>query len=66
MSRQIIRRRSAEHRRCQGNKYDKRRSGEATLGQIKNRFSIDDRLLVVDHKPRVDHWEIDRVIGKDH
>lgn len=52
--------------RRQGKKYDKRRNGKSTRGQIKNRISIDDRPSVVDEKSRVGDWEIDTVIGKGH
>jgi IS30 family transposase len=52
--------------RRQGKKYDKRRNGKSTRGQIKNRISIDDRPQVVDDKSRVGDWEIDTVIGKGH
>lgn len=52
--------------RRQGKKYDKRRNGKSTRGQIKNRVSIDDRPRVVDDKSRVGDWEIDTVIGKGH
>ena len=41
------------HLRRQGKKYDKRRNGKSTRGQIKNRVSIDDRPSVVDEKARV-------------
>lgn len=54
------------HLRQQGKKYDKRRNGKSTRGQIKNRVSIDDRPQVVDDKSRVGDWEIDTVIGKGH
>ena len=54
------------HLRRQGKKYDKRRNGKSTRGQIKNRFSIDDRPKVVDDKSRIGDWEIDTVIGKGH
>jgi IS30 family transposase len=52
--------------RRQGKKYDKRRNGKSTRGQIKNRVSIDDRPRVVDDKLRIGDWEIDTVIGKGH
>lgn len=54
------------HLRRQGKKYDKRRNGRSTRGQIKNRVSIDDRPKVVDDKSRIGDWEIDTVIGKGH
>ncbi len=54
------------HLRRQGKKYDKRRNGKSTRGQIKNRVSIDDRPSVVDDKSRIGDWEIDTVIGKNH
>jgi IS30 family transposase len=54
------------HLRRQGKKYDKRRNGKSTRGQIKNRVSIDDRPGVVDDKSRIGDWEIDTVIGKGH
>lgn len=54
------------HLRRQGKKYDKRRNGKSTRGQIKNRVSIDDRPKVVDDKSRIGDWEIDTVIGKGH
>jgi len=47
-------------------KYDKRRNGKSTRGQIKNRVSIDDRPDVVDNKARIGDWEIDTMIGKGH
>ena len=52
--------------RRQGKKYDKRRNGKSTRGQIKNRVSIDDRPKIVDDKSRIVDWEIDTVIGKGH
>ena len=55
-----------KHLRRQGKKYDKRRNGKSTRGQIKNRVSIDDRPEVVDDKSRIGDWEIDTVIGKGH
>lgn len=54
------------HLRRQGKKYDKRRNGKSTRGQIKNRVCIDERPQVVDDKSRVGDWEIDTVIGKGH
>ncbi len=54
------------HLRRQGKKYDKRRNGKSTRGQIKNRVSIDDRPAIVDEKSRVGDWEIDTMIGKGH
>ncbi|MDP0562930.1 MAG: IS30 family transposase [Candidatus Endonucleobacter sp. (ex Gigantidas childressi)] len=54
------------HLRRQGKKYDKRRNGKSTRGQIKNRVSIDDRSEIVDDKSRIGYWEIDTVIGKGH
>lgn len=54
------------HLRRQGKKYDKRRNGKSTRGQIRNRISIDDRPKVVDDKSRIGDWEIDTVIGKGH
>ena len=55
-----------KHLRCQGKKYDKRRNGKSTRGQIKNQVSIDERPQIVDDKKRVGDWEIDTVIGKNH
>lgn len=52
--------------RRQGKKYDKRRNGKSTRGQIKNRVSIEDRPRVVEAKSRVGDWEIDTMIGKGH
>lgn len=52
--------------RRQGKKYDKRRHGKSTRGQIKNRVSIDDRPDIVDDKARIGDWEIDTMIGKGH
>lgn len=54
------------HLRQQGKKYDKRRNGKSTRGQIKNRVSIDERPQIVDDKSRIGDWEIDTVIGKGH
>lgn len=54
------------HLRRKDKKYDKRRNGKSTRGQIKNRVSIDDRPKVVDDKSRIGDWEIDTVIGKGH
>ncbi len=54
------------HLRRKDKKYDKRRNGKSTRGQIKNRVSIDDRPEVVDDKSRIGDWEIDTVIGKGH
>jgi IS30 family transposase len=55
-----------KHLRQQGKKYDKRRNGKSTRGQIKNRVSIDDRPSIVDEKSRIGGWVIDTVIGKGH
>lgn len=52
--------------RQRGKKYDKRRHGKSTRGQIINRVSIDERPRVVDNRPRIGDWEIDTVIGKGH
>lgn len=52
--------------RRQGKKYEKRRNGKSTRGQIKNRVSIDQRPDAVENKERVGDWEIDTVIGKGH
>lgn len=54
------------HLRRQGKKYDKRRNGKSTRGQIKNRVSIDERPQIVDDKSRIGDWEIDTMIGKGH
>lgn len=54
------------HLRRQGKKYDKRRNGKSTRGQIKDRVGIDDRPSIVDDKSRIGDWEIDTVIGKAH
>jgi len=54
------------HLRHQGKKYNKRRNGKSTRGQIKNRVCIDDRPQVVDDKSRIGDWEIDTMIGKGH
>ena len=54
------------HLRQQGKKYNKRRNGKSTRGQIRNRVSIDDRPKIVDDKSRIGDWEIDTVIGKGH
>lgn len=54
------------HLRRQGKKYDKRRNGKASRGQIKNRISIDERPEIVEDKSRIGDWEIDTVIGKGH
>jgi IS30 family transposase len=54
------------HLRRRGKKYDKRRNGKSTRGQIRNRVSIDERPEIVDHKSRIGDWEIDTVIGKGH
>jgi IS30 family transposase len=48
----------------QGNKYDKRRNGKSTRGQIKDRVSIDEWPHIVDEKSRIGDWEIDTMIGK--
>jgi len=55
-----------KHLRRVGKKYDKRRNGKSTRGQIKNRVSIDDRPKIVENKSRVGDWEIDTVVGKGH
>lgn len=52
--------------RRQGKKYDKRRHGKSTRGQIINRVDIDKRPNVVDEKTRFGDWEIDTIIGKGH
>lgn len=56
-----------QYLRCQGKKYQKRRSnGKRSRGQIVNGVSIDKRPKLVDDKRRVGDWEIDTVIGKGH
>ena len=55
-----------KHLGRQGKKYDKRRHGKSTRGQIKGRVGIDDRPSLVDDKARVGDWEIDTMIGKGH
>ncbi len=55
-----------KHLRRQGKKYDKRRNGKSTRGQIKNRVSIDERPKIVDDRSRIGDWEIDTMIGKGH
>jgi len=52
--------------RHQCKKYNKRRNGKSTRGQIRNRVSLDDRTQVVDDKSRIGDWEIDTIIGKGH
>jgi len=52
--------------RRQGKKYDKRRHGKPSRGQIKNRVSIDERPEIVENKGRIGDWEIDTMIGKGH
>jgi IS30 family transposase len=52
--------------RRQGKKYDKRRHGKSTRGQIKNRVSIEERPEIVEGRERIGDWEIDTVIGKNH
>jgi IS30 family transposase len=42
-----------KHLLRQGKKYDKRRNGKSTRGQIKNQISIDDSPQIVDDKKRV-------------
>jgi len=54
------------HLRRQGKKYDKRRNGKSTRGQIKNRVCIEDRPSIVKDKSRIGDWEIDTMIGKGH
>ena len=55
-----------QHLRRQGKKYDKRRHGKSTRGQIRGRVSIDERPAMVDTKARIGDWEIDTIIGKGH
>lgn len=55
-----------KHLRRQGKKYEKRRNGKSTRGQIKDRVSIDERPEIVDEKTRIGDWEIDTMIGKNH
>jgi IS30 family transposase len=55
-----------KHLRRQGKKYDKRRNGKPTRGQIKGRVSIDERAHIEDEKSRIGGWEIDTLIGKGH
>ncbi|MDP0563558.1 MAG: hypothetical protein QS721_15020 [Candidatus Endonucleobacter sp. (ex Gigantidas childressi)] len=52
------------HLRRQGKKYDKRRNGKSTRGQIKNRVSTDDSPESVDDKSGIGGREIDTIIGK--
>lgn len=54
------------HLRRQGKKYEKRRNGRSSRGQIKDRIGIEKRPSVVDRRTRVGDWEIDTVIGKGH
>ena len=55
-----------QHLRRSGKRYERRRNGKSSRGQIKNRVSIDERPAVVERKSRVGDWEIDTVIGKGH
>lgn len=55
-----------QHLRRVGKLYESRRNGKSSRGQIKNRASIDERLVVVDSKARVGDWKIDTMIGKGH
>ena len=55
-----------KHLRRQGKKYDKRRHGKSTRGQIKNRVGIEERPVIVDARERLGDWEIDTVIGNGH
>ena len=55
-----------QHLRRQGKKYDKRRHGKSTRGQIKNRVGIEERPAIVDDRGRLGDWEIDTMIGKGH
>lgn len=55
-----------KHLRRQGKRYDKRRNGKSTRGQINGRVSIDERPEIVDEKSRIGDWEIDTMIGKGH
>lgn len=51
------------HLRCQ--KKRKKRYGSAdSRGQLKNRVSIDERPVVVEHRKRIGDWEIDTMIGR--
>ena len=52
--------------RRQGKKYEKRRNGRSSRGQIKDRIGIEKRPNVVNLRTRVGDWEIDTVIGKGH
>lgn len=52
--------------RRQGKRYEKRRNGRSSRGQIKDRVGIEKRPSVVDLRTRVGDWEIDTVIGKGH
>ena len=54
------------HLRRQGKKYEKRRNGRSSRGQIKDRVGIEKRPRVVDLRTRVGDWEIDTVIGKNY
>ncbi len=54
------------HLRRQGKKYDKRRHGKSTRGQIANRRCIEERPGIVEQRARLGDWEIDTVIGKGH
>jgi len=54
------------HLRRQNKKYDKRRNGKSSRGQIKGQVSIDDRPAVVDDKARIGDWRIAAAIGKGH
>lgn len=54
------------HLRRSGKRYERRRNGKSSRGQIRNRVSIDERPAVVERKSRVGDWEIDTVIGKGH
>jgi len=50
--------------RRQGKKYDKRRNGKSSRGQINNCVSIDECPKTVNDRSRIGGWEIDTMIGK--
>jgi len=54
------------HLRRQGRKYQKRASGNASRGIIKNRVSIEKRPVIVDKRQRFGDLEVDLIIGKNH
>ena len=54
------------HLRCQKPRRRRYASGQERRGLTKNRVGIDKRPKIFEQKVRIDDWEADTIIGKNH